>query len=76
MGMAFNVLAYIALAMKPKRELTAVAGVPAGLRKIATTREPAPCPACGATNHPSAAKCLECGAALRPQTRSEVEKAS
>jgi hypothetical protein len=76
MGMAFNVLAYIALAMKPKKELTSVAGIPAGLRKIATTREPVPCPACRATNHPSAAKCLECGAALQPQTSSEVKKAS
>ena len=76
LGLAFNVLAYIALALKPKRELTAVAGIPDGLRKIASTLEPAPCPACGSTNHPSAAKCLGCGAVLHPQKLSEVEKVS
>ncbi len=74
LGMALNVLAYIALALKPKREVAAVAGIPAGLRKIAATFDPVPCPGCGATNHPSAAKCLECGATLQPQTHSEVER--
>jgi len=76
MGLALNVVAYIVLALKPKREVTAVAGIPAGLRKIASTFEPMPCPACGCTNHPSAAKCLECGAALQPRTLSEVERVS
>jgi hypothetical protein len=76
MGLALNVVAYIALGFKPKREVSAVAGVPHGLRKFASTLEPVPCPACGGTNHPSASKCLECGATLEPQTLSEVEKAS
>ncbi len=76
MGMVLNVLAYIALALKPKREVSAVAGIPDGLRKVAATLAPMPCPGCGATNHPSAVKCLGCGAALQPQMLSEVEKVS
>jgi len=76
LGMAFNVVAYVALAMKPKGEVTAIAGVPHGLRKIASTFAPVPCPACGETNHPSATKCLGCRAGLRPQTVSEVRRAS
>ena len=76
LGMVLNIFAYIALALKPKREFATVAGIPSGLRKIANTFEPVPCPACGATNHPSAAKCLACGATLEPRTVSEVQKAS
>lgn len=76
MGLVLNVPAYIVLALKPKRALTAVAGIPSGLRKIATTYDPVACPGCGQTNHPSAGKCLGCGGPLEPRTVSEVEKVS
>ena len=76
LGMALNLPAYLVLRLKPKREVGAVAGVPAGLRKIASTYEPLPCPACGSTNHPSATKCLECGAPLAASTVSEVSRVS
>lgn len=74
LGMVLNIPAYIVLALKPKRESTAVAGIPAGLRKISSTHAPLACSACGGTNHPSAAKCLGCGTVLQPRTVSEVER--
>ena len=67
-----NLPAYIVLRLKPKRAITALDGVPAGMHKIASTYNPAACPACAFTNHPTAQKCLGCGAMLEPRSASEV----
>lgn len=75
LGLAFNILGYFFVLARPKREVKAPAGVPAGLHKIPTTYQPQPCSACGGENHPSATRCLSCGSPLAPQIRSEVGKA-
>ena len=75
LGLFFNVAAYLVLISGPRREVAVPEGVPAGLRKIASTFSPETCPRCGAANHPSAAQCSGCGAKLQPRLRSEVEKA-
>ena len=49
--------------------------VPKGLVKVPETVAPAPCPACGEVNHPTARKCLECGKELAPSQQSEVMRA-
>ncbi len=74
-GLLLNVLGYLMLLTRPKREVQAPAGVPAGLRKVAVTYAPEPCPACGTLNHPSASACLGCGGKLQPKTVSEVARA-
>jgi hypothetical protein len=75
LGLIFNAAAYLVLLSRPPREVLAPAGVPAGLRKIASTFSPEACPKCGGTNHPSAAQCASCGVKLEPKFSSEVEKA-
>lgn len=72
-GLFFNVIAYATLRMKAPRPVTAPAGVPAGLGKIAATYDPVDC-ACGAENHPAAQQCSTCGRALQPQVISEVAR--
>lgn len=74
-GLVFSVASYLILLTRPKRDVVAPAGIPTGLRKIAATYAPAACPKCGTENHPSAAQCLGCGAALQPQLTSEVSRA-
>jgi len=74
LGLVLNVFAYILLLTRPKREVRAPAGVPLGLGKIAATHAPQGCPKCGAFNHPSATRCLGCGASLSPEVESEVER--
>jgi hypothetical protein len=74
LGLGFNAVAYILLLTRPKREVEAPAGVPLGLGKIAATHAPQPCPKCGTLNHPSAGKCLGCGASLSPRVESEVSR--
>ncbi len=49
--------------------------VPKGLVKVPETATPAPCPACGEVNHPTARRCLRCGKALHPSQPSEVTRA-
>lgn len=49
--------------------------VPKGLVKVPETLAPAPCPACGEVNHPTARKCLGCGKELDPSQQSEVTRA-
>ncbi len=73
LGMLFNVFAFGVLLTRPRREIKAPAGIPAGLGKIAATYQPVVCQ-CGAENHPSARNCSTCGAALEPRTTSEVER--
>jgi hypothetical protein len=74
LGLLLNALAYILLLTRPKREVRAPAGVPSGLGKIAATHAPERCPKCGAFNHPSAVRCLGCGATLSPGVESEVRR--
>ena len=74
LGLAFNVLAYLALLTRPKREAV-VAELPRGLTKVHVTYAPVPCPRCGTTNHPSASACSGCGAKLEPRLTSEVARA-
>lgn len=74
-GLLGNVVGLGAVIARPTGDASALpAGVPAGLAKVATTRAPAPCPACGALNHPSAAGCASCGASLTPTVRPETER--
>ena len=49
--------------------------VPRGLVKVPETVAPAPCPACGEVNHPTARQCLGCGQELHPSQQSEVTRA-
>ncbi len=71
-GFFFSVVAYgYLLAARPRGPVT----LPAGLRKIPTTREPLPCPKCGSGNHPSARNCSACGSELKPMAPSEVAAA-
>jgi len=48
--------------------------VPRGLVKVPVTHAPVPCPACGNTNHPAAARCAACGAALAPKLQSDMAR--
>ncbi len=49
--------------------------VPKGLVKVPETLAPAPCPACGEVNHPTARQCPVCGEELHPSQQSEVTRA-
>lgn len=71
-GLTLNAPAYLYLLTRPRGTLSAAA--PPGLRKMAATSEPQPCPHCGATNHPSATLCLGCGARLEPRVVSEASR--
>ena len=48
--------------------------VPKGLVKVPETVAPAPCPACGEVNHPTARRCLGCGKELHPSQQSEAAR--
>jgi hypothetical protein len=74
-GLAFTAFGYLYVLTRPKREVEAPAGIPRGLRKISSTYAPQACPKCGTENHPSAAQCSGCKAALSPQLTSEVARA-
>ena len=74
-GFLFTLPGYLYLLTRPKREMAAPAGVPRGMRKIAATSAPEPCPGCGATNHPAAKRCIGCGGKLTPHMESEAQRA-
>lgn len=74
-GLLFNAFGYLVLLTRPKLELRALAGVPRGLGKVPVTYAPRTCTMCGATNHPSAIACSDCGAKLMPAVDSEVRRA-
>ena len=72
-GLFLNVLALIGILARAKGDITGLpAGIPAGLRKVPTTRAPSYCDGCGAENHPSAVKCGACGGELRPSAAAET----
>lgn len=70
LGFFFSVPAYVYVCSR--KPATDAARIPEGLRKVPATRDPAPCPACGHDNHPSARQCTSCGAALEPLAPSET----
>lgn len=74
-GLVLNAVGYLLLLTRPKRDILAPGGVPKGLHKVATTHAPQPCLECGGENHPSARRCIHCGAALEPLLDSEAERA-
>ena len=75
-GLAFNVVAVALVALKPAGDLSKLPeGVPPGLAKIPSTAAPTPCPACGSESHPSARRCVRCGAELRSTGESESARA-
>ncbi|MBI3666379.1 MAG: zinc ribbon domain-containing protein [Acidobacteria bacterium] len=74
-GLLLNAPGYLVLLARPPGPRNRLAAeAPAGLAKIPVTFAPRPCPMCGASNHPSAQECLECGAPLRPAVNSEVSR--
>lgn len=75
LGLALNVVAYLLLLTRPRKETGAPGGVPAGLGKVAATYAPQQCPRCGLANHPSAEECAGCGEKLHPVMKSEVRRA-
>jgi hypothetical protein len=75
-GLIFSVAGYLVLLALPKRPVSALAGVPSGLHKVAATYAPQACLKCGTLNHPSASRCAGCGAPLTPIITSEVSRVS
>ena len=74
-ALAFNVVPLVLIVLKPAADLSSLPqGVPAGLAKIATTLAPIACPECGAANHPTATRCLNCGSPLESHGESEVAR--
>lgn len=70
-GLAANFFGFFwMLRQKPR----ATVRLPPHLAKIPQTEPPVRCPKCGATNHPSAARCSSCGAAIQPKRESEVAR--
>jgi len=70
-GFFLNLFGFLALLTRPAGDSRA-AGLPPGLVKVPTTYSPRVCPRCGATNHPSATSCGECGNRTKPLVGSEV----
>ncbi len=71
-GLAFNIVAIMILASIARPEVA----VPPRLGKLHDTSEPAWCAVCGAGNHPSARRCLTCGASIVPTIESEALRAA
>jgi hypothetical protein len=70
LGLFLNVLAFLML--NAKKDVPEAADLPAGLKKIPTTKAPTICPNCGSGNHPSARNCSTCGFELHPTVKPEV----
>lgn len=75
LGLAFNVVAVVAIVVRSREDPSGLpAGIPRGLRKVPTTRDPASCHVCGRDNHPTAARCSSCDAALEPVAAPETAR--
>ncbi len=70
-GLIANVAALAAIYT---RRTTPDAPVLTGLFKPHATHAPLPCPTCGRGNHPAAASCSSCGAALTPAAEAESQR--
>ncbi|HEV1994620.1 MAG TPA: hypothetical protein VGR03_09835 [Candidatus Acidoferrum sp.] len=73
-GLFFNVAAFLAVLLRRGRASVSPGGVPPGLHKISSTHAPVACAKCGDWNHPSARRCVACGASLSPALESEVAR--
>lgn len=74
-GLFGNLAALIVLLATPRGDAASQpAGVPSGFAKVPVTHAPVACPACGATNHPSAASCSGCGCSLAPAFEPETAR--
>jgi len=72
-GLVVNVFALAALLTRgPGEPASHIDGIPPGLRKVPTTRDPIACPACRSQLHPAARLCSQCGAELSPRVRAET----
>ncbi|HSR68769.1 MAG TPA: hypothetical protein VLU25_12595 [Acidobacteriota bacterium] len=75
-GLAGNVAALLLVSVVPAGRPAGPDGVPAGLRKVPSTRSPVECPSCRASLHPCAESCPHCGARLHPASPSEARLAA
>lgn len=74
-GLFFNLLAYLALLMRPRGDASQFpAGIPRGLHKLPRTYSSATCPGCGAPIHPAAVRCPACAADRTPNLDSEAAR--
>jgi len=73
-GLFFNLAAFVAVLLRRGRAPVSPGGVPPGLHKISSTHAPVACAKCGDWNHPSARRCVACGASLSPALESEVAR--
>ena len=71
-GLVANVAAVVLVLTRAAPKPVAL---PPGLARIPDTAAPYRCARCGGQNHPSAARCRDCGAGIVPTTDSEVERA-
>jgi len=72
-GFLFSAFGFLYVMTRPKAVKRGE--IPPGLVKVPVTASPVPCEKCGHANHPSAKRCAECGADLKPRVESEVERA-
>ncbi len=74
-GLVGNVAAIFVLLATPKGDASTLpAGIPRGLAKVATTRSPLACAACGHLNHPAARSCGHCGKPFTPSIEPETAR--
>jgi len=72
LGMALNAAGLDVVLLRPKPPTDSS---PDGLTKAPATLSSVSCPGCNANVHPTARRCVLCGAELKPSLSSEVERA-
>jgi len=74
-GLVLNLIALGVLLTRTRADTSRLpAGIPSGLVKVPTTRDPVPCLSCSAENHPAANRCAACGATLLPSADSDLQR--
>ncbi len=71
-GFAFSAFGYLYVLTRASQ--VEEGEIPSGLVKVPATSAPVPCKTCGYMNHPSAKKCANCGASLKPIVQSDVTR--
>jgi hypothetical protein len=71
-GFVFSAFGYLYVVTRPRQ--VEEGEIPSGLVKVPATSAPVSCETCGYTNHPSAKKCANCGASLKPIVQSDVTR--